>query len=500
MRVGFRFYSAGQFRELWTTLGKGQKGENWGKIQSVKIEYADFEVTECTVTFTNPSDELIRGLLALCVVEPQVFDEVTYNTGSVWVMDSQFGYDPIPVFIGLILKMNYSDQGMPSASVTMHDFKHLMSQYRDVTDYQNLTDQDIASMLARQLTIGTQDAEGNALIKDVIVDRDEQQARRAVSAVASVRQWSAAVNVDPAALKGFDPSQIPNNNPQDGAQHGGKPRTNPRFVDSTPLQKLVHYAYILGFSVSLAPAKREDGSAYVRATIYPIGGAEDRVAGTYSRGDGQVISFNWDYDPPGLVLQRNIMNKKFDAVNEVWMLQNGLSCIQMDKNGNVLSKSGDELAPGSIRAANQITDQQGNVISPQQYKEMVGPLIKKMADEYGAKSKRKLREYHDQIANRKGLNVPNTTPQTVAAPSSSSDGTAGNFLENMADSGSLFWRMTAKLTVRFNPFITSADSLMLSGWGVFDGPYGIRNFSHTISENPTTSFSLVFGDPVKMSS
>lgn len=493
MRVGLRFYSAGEQRELWSTVGLGGKGEAWGKIQSIKIDYADMEITECTVTFTNPSDDLIRAFLALCVIEPSPLDDTYYNTASIWVLDPRFGYDPLPIFVGLILKCSVSDRGVKTLSIVMEDFKRLQSLARDIQDYQNLTDQDVAAMLLMRLREATT-VDGKTPLLDLVVDRDAMSQKRTATSIGSVRQWVAQVEVDPKLIDRA-PTPIA---PMDGATDPAKRRTQPRMIDMTPLQKLRYYANALGFTTREEPAVRPDKTAYVKVTIVPKAGALENPSGTYQRGDGEVLDFSWSYDPPGQVMQRNVMSKRFDPVNEMWMLEHAKSCIKMNLDGTITDKEGNALPPGAIRNPIVPTDANSKPLSLDEYRSTMSPFIKSMADDFGAGSKKTLREYHDKIAYRKGMNVPGTTPQTLTEPSSGTKDIA-SFNEDMSQQGTLFWRITAKLTVRFNPLLTSTDSLKLTGWGVLDGVYSIQSFTHNLSEQASTSFSLTYGDPVRLS-
>lgn len=497
MKVGFKFYSAGEDRELWTMLKPGTKDlKSWGRIQSAKISYADFEITEATVHIVNPSDELVRAMLAIVIGEPGPMESgLEYLTGSIWVQDTDFGYEPLPLFLGIILKISYSDGAVPSLTITLHDFKRLITLTRDVQDYQNLTDQDVAGMLFLRLQEAIDDG-SNRLLQNIVVDQEAMDSKRTTTSTGAVRQWVARLNVDP-ALVTQDLRPITELVTVSDSNHR---RVQPRMTDMTVLQKLRVYAYILGFTISYSVAKDDAGKAFVKLTIKSIAGANELSAGTYTRGDGQVISASFDYDPPGQVMQRNVLSKRFDPANEMWMLENAQQCLSVDKDGIIRSKSGEQLSADAIRGMNVPTDPKtGQPLSQSEYLKRVGGLFKENADLYGSSSKKNLREYHDRIAYRKGLMVPGTTPQSIEQPTDVAGTDMISFQENLAQAGSLYWRITAKLTTRLNPFLTTTDYLTLGGWGVWDGTYAIRTFNHTIAENSTTTFDLTYGDPVRLS-
>jgi hypothetical protein len=471
MRIGLRFYTGvkedGGHTTLWTTItdtDKTRQTMRWGRIASAKLSYADFEITECNVTIANPSDALIRALLAVVVAEPTPLDTgLDYLSASLWVQGPRFGYDPHPIFYGLILDLNYTDGDSPTVSFAIHDFLRLQVLQRDIQDYQNLTDNDIALMLMVQLNRAANTGPGD-VISQVYVDPDAIRERRTSASIGAVRKWKA------------------------------------RLLDGTAYDRLKMYAMRLGFKISPATKVNYGGEAYSEIEIVPIQGKYEKVAGTYRRGDGEVLSFSTSYAPPSAVMTRNVMSKRFDAINEIMMLENAKDCVSLDTQGTVIGGSGESLPLGAIQGPIKLTDANNKPISLAQYQTITGPQFARNIAELGFTSAADLRAYNDRISFRKGLHVPGSIPGSVAIQNSSSPVTQIPALqENLSDTGSLFWRITAKLQTRFNPFTTTTDYLSLAGWGVWDGVYAIRTFTHDLSEKPTSTYDLTFGDPTKQS-
>lgn len=155
MRVGFRFNKATRENgkattkrvTLWSTIPTGARDKTGaaavegrhGKITNVNLSYADFEITECKVTIQNPSEELVRTLLAVVIIEANPMDQaLDLIDGSVWIQDSRIGYETVPVFHGVILNLQMNDGPPESLTVTMHDFRRLSNMMRDSQDYQNI--------------------------------------------------------------------------------------------------------------------------------------------------------------------------------------------------------------------------------------------------------------------------------------------------------------------------------------------------------------------------
>jgi hypothetical protein len=473
MRLGFRYFTGqtenGGFTTLWTTVTNPAKDEvnghmpRWGRIQSAKLSYSDFEITECNVTFANPSDALVRSLLAVVVAEPTPLDQgLDYLSASLWVQDPRFGYDPHPIFFGLILNLAYSDGDNPSLSCTLHDFMRLQVLERDIQDYQNLTDQDVAQMLAVQLNRAANTGASDVL-SYVKVDPAALQEKRTSTGVGAVRKWQA------------------------------------RLLDGTAYDKLQMYASRLGFKISPITKVNSGGEVYSEISIVPTSGQYEKSSGTYRRGDGEVINFSASYDPPSAVLTRNVMAKRFDAINEIMMIERAKDCTTLTAKGMLQSKSGEDLPLGAIQGPIKLEDAQGHPITLAQYRLITGPSFAANIKDLGYVSQRNLQTYNERISYRKGLHVPGSVPGTIIQDGGGSLEPAPVMEENMAQSGSLFWRMTGKLQVRFNPFMTTTDYLDLAGWGVWDGVWAIKSFTHDLGANPTTSFDLTFGDAVRLS-
>lgn len=468
MRLGLKFYTGpGKRTMLWTPFDKPptERQKRWGAIQTAKISYADFEISECTVTFVNPSDDLIRALLAVVIAEPTPLDAgLGYLSASLWVQDPRFGYDPKPIFYGLVLDLAASyDSGSPTVTVTLHDFARLQILQRDVQDYQNLTDSDIASMLALKLNQAAGTDDGKDVISEVRIDAAALKEKRTSSSVGLVRRWQA------------------------------------RLLDLNSWEKLVTYAGRLGFTVSRAVKVNFGKEEYWEVSITPVQGAQEKVAGTYTRGGGEIISFTPRYAPPGPVMTKNVMSKRFDAIHEIMMLENAKGCINLNAEGNVVSKSGEVLPLGALHGPVLLVDRDGKQVTLKQYQQTTGPTFLENIRALGAGSDARLREYHDRISYRKGLQVPGTVPGAAQQDGAGNAGGAPAMQENLADAGTLFWRLTADLATRFNPFLTTTDYVGIKGYGVWDANWAIRSFSHTLSENPQSNYSLTYGDPVRVS-
>ena len=62
-----------------------------------RIAYADFEITECKVTIHDPSEELVRQLLAMVIIKANLLDQaLDLLDGSVWVQDQRFAPTLVP--------------------------------------------------------------------------------------------------------------------------------------------------------------------------------------------------------------------------------------------------------------------------------------------------------------------------------------------------------------------------------------------------------------------
>lgn len=467
MRLGFKFYTGnGKPITLWTPFDQpvGSRMKQWGAIQQAKVSYADFEISECTVDFTNPSDDLIRALMAIVIAEPTPLDMgLPYLSASLWIQDPRFGYTPQPIFYGLILDLAFKDGAVPGATVTMHDFTRLQILERDVQDYQNLTDADIATMLALRLNEAAGTADGKDVVSEVRIDPDALKERRTSSTVGAVRRWQA------------------------------------RLLDLSSWDRLKTYARRLGFTISRAVKTNYAGEEYWQIDITPVQGAMERVAGTYRRGDGELISFNPRYSPPGPVMTRNTMSKRFDAVHEIMMLENAKGCVSLNPEGNVVDKGGNVLPLGAIKGPTVLMDKDGKPLTLEEYQQTTGPTFLDNLRNLGAGSTEPLRAYHDRISYRKGVQVPGSVPVAAAQDGSAPVQNVPALQENLADAGSLYWRYTAQLATRLNPFLTTTDYLKIEGYGVWDANWAIRSFSHTLGDNPQSNFDLTFGDPVRVS-
>lgn len=482
MRIGFRFnrVTGAPGKEtiervtLWSTAPSGKADTSGGlhgdsrhgRISNVNLSYADFELTECKVTFMNPSEELVRALLAVVIVEPNPLDQsLDLLDASIWVQDvSRIGYNAVPLFHGLVLSVQMEDGPPEKLTVTLHDVRRLQSLFRDTQDFQNLTDGDIALMLFSQLETSTNDGSG-------------------VGALSEVR-------VDPAAL-----AQV-----QASSSIGAARRYVARLLDASKYEKLVYYAHLLGFKVTASVARNPtSGEAYTQVTFVPLSGETQLAAGTYRRGDGEVISFTRQYDPPGTVMTRDVNSKRFDPVNEVWVLERATQCVELDEKGVARYSSGEDIPPGAIRSTMVPQDATGRPISLEEYANTMRQGATQQLAALGWDSNADLWGYHDKIAFRKGLLVPGAVPGPKTEQSERDNGETISFQENMASAGTLFWRLTGKLQVRFNPLLTTTDYLKLEGWGVWDGTWGIRSISHSLTDNPTTTLDLTFGTPVRIS-
>lgn len=482
MRVGFRFnrVTGAPGKEttervtLWSSapgekadMAGGLHGESrHGRISNVNLSYADFEISECKVTFMNPSEELVRALLAIVIVEPNPLDQsLDLLDASIWVQDtSRIGYEAVPLFHGIVLSLQMEDGPPEKLTVTLHDFRRLQSMFRDAQDLQNLTDGDIALMLFSQLETSTNDASGAGALSEVRVDPEALAQVQASSSIGSARRYVA------------------------------------RLLDASKYEKLVYYAHLLGFKVTASVARHKTtGEAYTQLTFAPLMGETQLAAGTYRRGDGEVISFNRQYDPPGTVMTRDVNSKRFDPINEVWVLERASQCVEMDDKGIVRYTAGDEPPPGAIRSPLVPTDASGKPITLDEYAKTMRRGATQQLAALGWNSDSNLWGYHDKIAFRKGLLVPGAVPGPLVEQSERNNGEAGVFQENMASAGTLFWRLTGKLQVRFNPLLTTTDYLKLEGWGVWDGTWAIRSISHALTDNPTTTLDVTFGTPVRIS-
>ena len=290
MRVGFRFSKGGykngqpisQKVTMWTTVpGTSLVGDapiegRHGKITQVTMSYADFEITECKITIQSPSEELVRQMLAVVVIEANPLDQaLDLLDASVWIQDLRYAATPSPIFHGVILSLQMNDGPPDTLSITLLDFRRLQSLSKDVQDMQNLTDGDIALLLHSQLSLAINAAgdKGNALIS-VVVDREALAQKQQLTSVGAVRRYVA------------------------------------RLTDATKYEKLCYYAYMLGFKVTASVDKDATGEAFTKILFVPIDGDTQLAAGTYRKGDGEVISFSRQYDPPGGVLSRDVMNKR----------------------------------------------------------------------------------------------------------------------------------------------------------------------------------------------
>lgn len=444
----------------------GSPPASWGRIAKATISYADFEITEAKVTFNQPSDRLTRALLAICVPEATPMDlGLDLLCGSLWVQDVRFGYEPEPIFYGNILSLEESFQGNGSnLSVTLHDFKRLLNLQRDLQDYQNLTDDSIMQMLAMRLNeILTQDG---VSIGQVVVDQEKMQQVRQNS-TGAIRQYNS--------------------------------RNDGRMLNATQLDKLRVAARALGFSFKVQVVKdpKDPSNPYQKFTMTAIGGELGKPAGTYRRGDGEVLSFAPRFTPPSTVLQRNVMNKRFDAVNEILQLENAKACIELDKEGIARGKDGDILARDAITTPTMLTDADGNPVTLKQYQDTTRPTFAEGLQLLGPDSTADLWKYHDRIALRKGLIAPGQTPSPIQQSGPGGARDFIGFVESTQETGELFWRFTGRLQTRFNPLLTTTDYLRLEGFGVWDGAWGIKSFTHDIGESQTTSFDLTFGDAAK---
>ena len=291
MRVGFRFSKGGykngqptsQKVTMWTTvpgtslIGDAPLEGRHGKITQVTMSYADFEITECKITIQSPSEELVRQMLAVVVIEANPLDQaLDLLDASVWIQDLRYARTPTPIFHGVILSLQMNDGPPDTLSITLLDFRRLQSIIRDVQDMQNLTDTDIAGLLMSQLStaINATGDKGNALVK-VEVDREALAAKQQLSSTGAVRRYMA------------------------------------RLSDASKYEKLCYYAFMLGFKVTASVAKDDaNGEAFTKLSFVPIDGETQLAAGTYRKGDGEVISFSRQYDPPGGVLSRDVNNKR----------------------------------------------------------------------------------------------------------------------------------------------------------------------------------------------
>lgn len=510
MRVGFRFYRGDSDTPvtLWSTLPGPTKSPTkaldtrHGRIAKVDLTYSDFEVSECKLHFENPSDELIRHLLSIVIAEPNaVENEVEWITGSVWIQDPRFGYDPVPIFHGIILDVQHTFEGAISkATVTMQDVRRIANLARDAQDFQNMTDDQIAGMLSVRMS----EAGGEGSISRVEIDPWERQRRRTMTTTGAIRRYAA------------------------------------RLWKKSSYEKIVYYAFILGFRVT-ASVGNDNGKPFTLLQFAPLGLEEGMAlaSGTYARGDGEVISFSPQYDPPGNLMTRNVNARRFDAANEIMWLMMAKNCHEL-RDGIVTDKNGDEVKPQDVAGLGVPNDGPGGSGAPFQrnfYSQntVFDAQTGKPTEDFAEVSRRvesafadnirllgfpafkagqwpKLLAYHDRIAMRNGIFLPGQTAtpfmagaqdatQLTNSPAGSGDmESGGNFNEAEMDSGQLFWRFTANLVVRFNPLLTTTDYLRMEGFGVWDAVWGIRSISHSLgSDDPTTTLSMTFGDPVKSS-
>ncbi|WP_155300528.1 hypothetical protein [Deinococcus kurensis] len=470
MKLGFQFHREGQQVTLWTVIpdkpGGRVMGTEHGGLSQVSLSYSDSEITECRLTFQNPSENFVRQMLSIIIAEATALDQVLdFMTGTLWVQDTRVGYEPVPLFSGVILNLSCQDGPPDTCTVILHDFWRLANAGRDIQDYQNLVDADIAGMLGQRLSALTGD-DGQAAVTQVIIDREAVQSRTAAASAAPVRRFSA------------------------------------RLFSATAYEKVVKVCAALGFRVTSYPhptKKMPDGRPVTMLSITPWQGNIERPAGTYRRGDGEVISFQRQYDPPGQVMQRNIMSRKFDPVMEVLMAENALNCTTMDKDGNLRDAAGELLSPLRIESAAVLRDPNTNKpLDKESYKEWVRKTFQTNTTALGWNSKKGLMAYQDRIAFRAGVHAPSGGAGNPAVQAQQQYTDSPLIIDENLSQGNLYWRFTGKLTVQFNPLLTTTDYLDLKGWGVWDGVWGIRSITHNISETPQSTFDLTFGPPARI--
>lgn len=464
MRVGFRFYTNTGPLTLWTTIlpGHGAQPSSWGRIVKATVSYADMQISEAKVTFAAPNDRFIRSILAVCVPEATPLDlGLDVLCGSLWVQDVRFGYEPQPLFYGNILSVEDGfAPGGRTCTVTLHDFRRLINLQRDLQDYQNLTDDSIMQMLAMRLNEVL--AQDGVQIGMVSVDQ-EALARVRRTSTGAIRQYNS--------------------------------RSQGRMLHASELDKMRAAARALGFTFRVDTIRnpRDPDDTYQKFTLLPIGGSLEKAAGTYRYGDGEVISFAPRYTPPSGVLQRDVMNKRFDAVNEILQLENAAACVELDKEGIARGKDGGILARDAITAPTMLTDAEGRPVSLGEYQQTTRPTFIEGLRLLGGDSTADLWKYHDRIALRKGLLAPGSAPSPIqqSGPGGATD--YMGFVESSQETGELFWRFTGRLQTRFNPLLTTTDYLEMAGFGVWDGVWGIRSFTHEIGAHSMTNWDLTFG-------
>lgn len=471
MKVGFKFHDGTKQVTLWTTPGK-QGLQRDAPITSVRLSFADTEISECQIQFENPSERFMRAMLAKVIAEPTPLDqEVSLLKCSLWVQHPRFGYEPVLLFVGLALDMG-GKMGAPNTmSLTLHDFSRLQNIERDLQDYQNLTDGEIAISLMQRFSEAVP-----GVIREVVVDQQALMEYRTNASYGAVRRWNASL-VDP---KGY----------------------------LSAMDKLRAYASVLGMRLSVKHIV-EDGTEKTVLSIAPRGqanstGIEPAADKAYVRGDGEVMDFSWQYSAPGAVMTRNVNDRRFDPYLEAWRLERAKCGTKIDKDGLIKTNDGRVLSSFEIVSQRSITDSNGKPLTTTEVAQISEPMFRDNVIKLGWNSQQPLREYQKQIAGRTSIFNPSGTAGPNASTTQSSNGvdpTASfTVMENQLGQGTLYWRFTGKLTVLMNPFITTTDYLQLQGFGLFDGVWGIRSITHDISNSmPKTMFDLTFGDPVRLS-